>query len=83
MAKGSNERFFSRHRILFGGVRVRSGAKYATISFALNMPDCTDCFSSYHPNGVQFSFADGQVALISDDTDFSVVQAQATRSGHD
>jgi prepilin-type processing-associated H-X9-DG protein len=40
-----------------------------------------DDFSSEHPGGVNFGFADGSVSILTDEIDRYVYQAMATRSG--
>jgi len=38
-------------------------------------------FGSEHPGGAHFSYADGSVQFISDDTELNVLQALSTRNG--
>ncbi len=42
-----------------------------------------NCFSSAHPNGAQFVFADGHVQFISSSTDTQIFRALSTRAGDD
>ena len=43
----------------------------APVSFMINDPTTTNCFSSYHPGGANFLFCDGSVTLISETIEYN------------
>jgi len=45
--------------------------------------DAHDTFSSKHEGGTFFLFADGQVGFISENIDYTVFKALATRAGNE
>jgi len=40
-------------------------------------------FSSFHPGGAHFIFADGSAHFVNEDTDFAILEAMATRAGEE